>query len=107
MSFNPRRFVSQTSPTVLERHIRAQWPQLAVEFDWTAPELNLRSSVPRSHHWTAGETNGILASLERMHLMANEAGDRAMTAACSENLDLSASYTCSPAPGTSILAACA
>jgi hypothetical protein len=88
MSFNPRHFLVQTSPAVLERHLRANWPELAAKIDWTAPELDLRSSVLEAITGRAGETNGIVASLERVHLMANEAGDRAMTAACSVNLGL-------------------
>jgi hypothetical protein len=80
MSFNLRRFLAHVSPAVLEPYLRKRRPEFAAAINWSAPEEKLRAELNEAITRRAGEGDEIIISFERVHHLADEAGERAMVA---------------------------
>src|SRR3954447_23761184 len=80
MTFHLRRFLAHLSPAVLERHMRKRCGEIADAVDWSAPADSLRPALLAAiavHPRGAGD---VIPCLERVHGLADELGERAMTA---------------------------
>jgi hypothetical protein len=80
MSFNLRRFLAHVSPAMLKVHLRKRRPELAAGIDWSVPEEKLRAAALDAITGRPGEADEIILSLERVHHLADEAGERAIVA---------------------------
>jgi hypothetical protein len=88
VAFNLRKFLSQLRVQTLEQYLRASYPQVAASMDWAAPPERLQATLAQTILGQPSGRENLLPLLERIHLIANERGDRAMTAACGMDLEL-------------------
>ena len=88
VAFNLRRFLSHLTFNALEQYLRKRHPQVAASVDWTAPPEHLHAMLEQTVLDQRSGCEDLVPVLERMHLMADERGDRAMTAACGIDLEL-------------------
>jgi hypothetical protein len=82
VAFNLHRFLAHLAADALERHFAARHPEVARPVDWTGPPEHVRASLEGVILTCARGRDDLISSLERVHLLADGPGDRAMVAAC-------------------------
>jgi hypothetical protein len=82
MTFRLRRFLRCPGVDRLERHFRARHPDVAASVDWGAGDDELRAALEAAILARPAGRDELFSALERVHLLADVPGDRAMVAAC-------------------------
>lgn len=80
MAFHLGKFLAHLSPASLERHLGTQHPRLVSIIDWAKKPGEVRAALERVIR-AAPDGEVVIVAFERVHLLADDAGDRAMIAA--------------------------
>ncbi|MFO1036178.1 MAG: hypothetical protein U1E45_04970 [Geminicoccaceae bacterium] len=86
MSFHPRKVLAHLSVNSIRVHLQNLEPDLADDFDWGRPEKEVRDQIEQWLLTDGARRADHIATLQRVFHMANEAGDRAMIAACGSDV---------------------
>lgn len=88
MAFHIRKVLSHLSRDSLLTLAQKLDPEVANSVLWESTEAQVRDQLAQILLTEIAGRADLIASLERIHQMANEAGDRAMVAACGGDIDL-------------------
>jgi hypothetical protein len=85
VAFGLRKFLAHLTAGTLERHFKARHPQIAASVGWADPLDRLRAALERAILACPVGSCDPFPLLERVHLLSDVPGDRAMVAACGPN----------------------
>ena len=98
MSFHPRKVLAHLSVGSIKAHLQSSSPDLAGEMDWAGTEKDVRERLEQLLLRDGVRFADQIAALQRIFLMANEVGDRAMVAACCGDVSLRQELSARPNP---------
>ena len=82
MTFHVRKVLTHLSINSVKAHLQASSPDIAGQVDWTGTEKEVREQLEQTLLTDGVRPADLIAALQRVFLMASDAGDRAMVAAC-------------------------
>ena len=85
MAFRLRKLLAHLAVDSLERHFKTQHAQIAASIEWADFPEQVRAALERAILTCSAGRDDPFRSLERVHLLADVAGDRAIMAACNLN----------------------
>jgi hypothetical protein len=88
MAFHVRKVLAYLSAVSIHSHLRTFSPELAGSVCWGDDEAQVREQLEQILLNEVAGGADLIASLARVHQMANDIGDRAMIAACGGDIEL-------------------
>jgi hypothetical protein len=85
VAFRLRKLLAHLAVDSLERHFKTRHPQIAASVDWAASPDRVRAAQEAAVLTSPAGRDDLFRLLERVHLLADVAGDRAIIAACNCN----------------------
>lgn len=85
MSFHLSRLLAHLRPEALRLYLEDRFPALSDDIDWTAEPKELPSAVAAAIDGMASRREDLLAAFERVDLLGDEAGDRAIVAVLADD----------------------
>ena len=96
MAFHVRKVLTHLCVDSLHAQLQTSSPGIAGHVDWTGTEKEVQGQVEQALLADHAERADLIAALQRVFLMANNTGDRAMIAACGTDIALRQELSAQP-----------